>query len=171
MSMSSIIFITGGERSGKSSFAQKLALEKSDSPVYLATARVLDDEFALRVERHKKDRDQCWRTIEEPMKLSYHKLSGEVVILDCITLWLANIFYSHDKEVEVSLKYSKNEWNKFIRQDIALIAVSNELGMGVHGQTSETRRFTELHGWMNQYVAQMAQEAYLMVSGIPLKLK
>ena len=171
MSMSSIIFITGGERSGKSSFAQKIALEKCNSPVYFATARVLDDEFSLRVERHKKDRDQRWRTIEEPMKLSFHIFSGEVVVLDCITLWLANIFYSHDKDVEVSLNYAKTEWNKFISQDITLIAVSNELGMGVHGQTLETRRFTELHGWMNQHVAQIAHEAFLMVSGIPLKLK
>lgn len=165
------IFITGGERSGKSSFGEKIALEKSNSPIYLATAMVLDEEFAERVQRHKNARDERWQVIEEHINIGNHNLSGKVVVLDCITLWLTNIFYSHNKLTDTSLDFAKKEWEKFTGTDFTLIVISNELGMGVHGSSIETRRFTELQGWMNQYIAKMANEAYLMVSGLPIRLK
>ena len=169
--MAEIIFITGGQRSGKSSFAQRLAEEKSQSPVYLATARIWDEDFKSRIERHKSDRGEKWQTIEEEFQLSKHDFAGKIVLLDCITLWLTNIFYDSKNDVDQSLEIAKKEWDKFTQQDFTLIVVSNELGMGVHPINEIARKFADLQGWMNQYIAKSAKEVQLMVSGIPVKLK
>jgi len=169
--MAQITFITGGQRSGKSSFAQRLAEEKSESPIYLATARIWDEDFRLRVKRHQSDRGNQWQTIEEQINIGKHDLSGKVVLLDCITLWLTNIFYENKNSVDLSLEIAKKEWNKFIQQDFTLIVVSNELGMGIHPENELARKFADLQGWMNQYIAKSAHEVQLMVSGIPVKVK
>ncbi len=166
-----ITYITGGERSGKSGYGQSLALEKSNSPIYLATSQVMDDDFENRIKRHQSDRGSSWKTIEEPINISQHKLQGKVVLIDCITLWLYNIYYANKIDHEVAIKIAKEEWDKFIIQEFELIVISNELGMGVHGTTEEIRKFVELQGWMNQYIAGKADEAWLMVSGIPMKIK
>lgn len=166
-----ITYISGGERSGKSNYAQKLALIKSSNPVYLATAKIKDSDFAKRVKRHQADRGNCWQTVEESIYISKQLFIDRVVVLDCITLWLANIFYMLDMDTYKSLEFAKNEWNKFIHQSFRLIVVSNELGMGIHGVTQETRDFTQLQGWMNQHIAGVADEAYFLVSGIPMKIK
>ncbi len=169
--MSNIIFITGGERSGKSSFAQQMAQRLSDRPVYLATARVWDVDFADRIQRHKNERDERWTTIEEEKKLSRHKLEGKVVVLDCVTLWLTNIFADNKFDFESTLTEAKDEWNLFVKQDFTIIVVTNEIGMSLHAQTESGRKFVELQGRMNQFIAGMADEAYLMVSGINMKIK
>ncbi len=169
--MASLTFITGGARSGKSSFAQQLAEQASESPVYLATARIWDEDFAKRVKRHQEDRDERWQTIEEEKVLSKHKLGGQTVLLDCITLWLTNFYHDHDYKLEKTLDASKAEWKKFIDQDMNLIVVSNELGMGVHPEHETARKFADLQGWMNQFIAKQADEVYLMVSGIEMKIK
>lgn len=82
-----IIYVTGGARSGKSHYAQSLAESLSDRPIYLATARIMDEDFARRVERHRRDRGEQWTTVEEPLRLSDHDLTGQVVLMDCVTLW------------------------------------------------------------------------------------
>lgn len=105
--MAEIVFITGGQRSGKSSFAQKLAELKSQSPVYLATAKIWDDDFEARVKRHQNDRGKHWLTIEEEIQISKHDLKGKVVLLDCITLWLTNIFSECNYAVEKALILQK----------------------------------------------------------------
>lgn len=169
--MAQITFITGGQRSGKSSFAQRLAEEKSDAPIYLATARIWDEEFESRVKRHQTDRGEQWQTIEEQIKLSMHNLSGKVVLLDCITLWLTNIFFENNNNVDASLAFAKKEWDAFTTQDFTLLVVSNELGMGVIPENKMARQFADLQGWMNQYIAKNANEVNLMVSGIPVKIK
>lgn len=169
--MAEITFITGGQRSGKSSFAQRLAEEKSESPIYLATARIWDEDFKSRVKRHQSDRADQWQTIEEEIEISKHKLAGKVVLLDCITLWLTNIFYENKSDVDASLELAKSEWDKFTTQDFTLLVVSNELGMGVHPENEMTRKFADLQGWMNQYIAKSANAVQLMVSGIPVKIK
>ena len=166
-----IIYITGGERSGKSSYARQRALQLSDKPVYLATAQVKDAEFAARVARHKAARGDQWQLIEKPFAISGMKLEDRVVVLDCITLWLTNIFFREEQDKEKSLAWAKNEWDKFMNQSMYCIVVSNELGMGVHGERQLTRDFVELQGWMNQHISATADEAWLMVSGIPLRLK
>ena len=169
--MAKITFIAGGQRSGKSCFAQRLAEEKSDNPVYLATARIWDEDFLARVKRHQADRGGQWQTIEEKIEISRHDFWGKVVLLDCITLWLTNIFNDSDYDVETSLSTAKEEWNKMIMQDCTLIVVSNELGMGIHSENEAARKFADLQGWMNQYIARSADLVYLMISGIPLKVK
>lgn len=168
--MTKITFITGGARSGKSRFAQQLAEKSSGSLVYIATARVWDDDFQKRIRRHQSDRGQNWQTIEEQVFISRHNLAGKTVVLDCVTLWLTNIFFENN-DIETSLEFAKGEWSRFIQADFTLYAVSNELGMGVHPENEIARKFADLQGWMNQYVAQKADDVYLMVSGIPLKIK
>ena len=169
--MVTIIFITGGERSGKSSFAQKMAEHLSDEPVYLATARIWDQDFAERIERHKSDRDERWTTIEEEKVLSRHDLTDKVVVLDCITLWLTNLFADHKFEFAPALAQATEEWQRFVNQKFTLIVVTNEIGMSLHAQTESGRKFVELQGRINQLIAGMANEAYLMVSGISIKIK
>lgn len=169
--MLKITFITGGARSGKSSFAQQLAEQSSENPIYLATAKIWDEDFAKRVKRHQDDRDERWQTIEEEKELSKHNLSGRTVLLDCITLWLTNFFYEHNYKLDETLEVAKKEWLEFTKQDMNLIVVSNELGMGVHPENEVARKFADLQGWMNQFIAKQADEVMLMVSGIPIKIK
>ena len=90
-----ITYISGGERSGKSGHAQALALESSNHPVYLATAKVWDKDFEERVKRHQSDRDERWTSIEEEIRLSSVLTHGQSVVVDCVTLWLTNIFSKH----------------------------------------------------------------------------
>lgn len=169
--MANIIFITGGQRSGKSSYAMQKALELSDHPVYLATSRVWDDDFKQRVERHKNDRSDQWINIEEDKEISKVDLENKVVVLDCITLWLTNYFSDQNYDIEQSIKEAQKEWDQFIKKDITVFVISNEIGMGVHAQSEGARKFTDLQGWMNQYIAKTAGEVILMVSGIPMKVK
>jgi adenosylcobinamide kinase / adenosylcobinamide-phosphate guanylyltransferase len=170
--MAKIIFITGGQRSGKSSFAQKIAKNLSHNPYYLATARVLDEEFALRVKRHQADRDKSWKLIEEDINISQTNIpSLSVVVIDCITLWLTNLFIDMQDDTDTVLAAAKKEWDAFTQKDITIIAVSNEIGMGVIPANADARKFADLQGFMNQYIAGTSNETYLMVSGIPLTVK
>lgn len=167
-----LYFITGGQRSGKSSYAQKLALEKSDNPVYLATARIWDEDFRQRVQRHQSDRGAEWTNLEETVNISDAGVTGRVVVLDCITLWLTNLFFDHqEKSVDEVLTMAKAEFDRLLKKEATLIVISNEIGLGGHAESAVARRFTDLQGWMNQYIASLADEAVLMVSGLPLKLK
>ena len=169
--MKKIILITGGQRSGKSTKAEELALQLSDNPVYLATAHIWDEEFSIRVQKHKERRGPQWTNIEEEINLSKHDVTGRVVVIDCITLWLTNIFYQADSEVDKSLEAAKKEFDAFTQRDATYIFVTNEIGLGGVSTNQLQRKFTDLQGWMNQYVAQKADEVILMVSGIPVKVK
>lgn len=169
--MRKIIFITGGTRSGKSGYAQGLAESFSANPLYLATARQWDDDFRARIRRHQADRSEMWTTLEEEKQPSRHDLSGKTVLMDCVTLWLTNIFHDNQYDLNRSLEEAKAEWNRFIEQDFTLIVVSNEIGMSLHATDETSRRFTDLQGWINQHIAKTADEVYLTVSGIPLKIK
>jgi adenosylcobinamide kinase/adenosylcobinamide-phosphate guanylyltransferase len=166
-----IYYITGGERSGKSRFAQQLALELTDSPVYIATSRIWDNDFGERVQRHKNERDERWNNVEEEKQLSKIHLTDKVAVVDCVTLWLTNYFVDTKNNVEESLKQAKTEFDKLSQLETTLIIISNEIGMGVHADTEVGRKFVELQGWMNQYIAAKANKAILMVSGIPLTIK
>ena len=167
-----IYLITGGERSGKSSYAQNLALQHSDSPVYVATARKWDTDFENRIDRHQQERDERWTNIEEEKYLSKIDFREKVALIDCVTLWLTNFFVDHKNDVELSLEEAKKEFLSIAKHENAtLIIVTNEIGMGVHAETHIGRKFTELQGWMNQFLASNADEVVLMVSGIPVKIK
>lgn len=167
-----IYLITGGERSGKSSYAQNLALKLSDTPMYVATARKWDDDFQNRIDRHQQERDGRWTNIEKEKHLSEIDFSGKVALIDCVTLWLTNFFVDHKNDVPLSLEEAKKEFLAIANHENAtLIIVTNEIGMGVHAETHIGRKFTELQGWMNQFLASNADEVVLMVSGIPVKIK
>ena len=169
--MKKIILITGGQRSGKSTKAEELALSLSTHPVYLATAHIWDDEFRERVKKHQECRGPEWTNIEEEIHLSRHDLTGRVVVIDCITLWLTNLFYQFDSEVDRTLESAKKEFDAFTQNDATYIFVTNEIGLGGVSTNQLQRKFTDLQGWMNQYIAQKADEVILMVSGITLKVK
>lgn len=167
-----IYLITGGERSGKSSYAQDLALRLSNSPLYVATARKWDADFKNRIDRHQLDRDERWTNIEKEKHLSEIDFSGKVALIDCVTLWLTNFFVDTKNDVTESLEQAKKEFLLMASQENAtLIIVTNEIGMGVHAETHIGRKFTELQGWMNQFLASKADEVVLMISGIPVKIK
>ncbi|KQB43012.1 bifunctional adenosylcobinamide kinase/adenosylcobinamide-phosphate guanylyltransferase [Flavobacterium aquidurense] len=167
-----IYLITGGERSGKSNYAQNLALQLSESPLYVATARKWDDDFKSRIDRHQQERDERWTNIEEEKYLSKIDFTRKTALIDCVTLWLTNFFTDHKYDVILSLEEAKKEFLSIANQENAtLIIVTNEIGMGVHAETHIGRKFTELQGWMNQFLASNADEVILMVSGIPVKIK
>lgn len=168
-----ITLITGGERSGKSRFAQEMAMKETPTPVYLATARVWDDEFRLRIERHRRDRGEQWTNLEEEKFLSRHELAGRTVVIDCVTLWLTNFFCDagNDCPLDDILREAREEFDRFTRHAAHYIFVSNEIGMGGVPIDPVQRRFTDLQGWMNQYIAARADEVVLMVSGIPVGVK
>jgi len=164
--------ITGGERSGKSGYGQDLAMSLSKNPMYIATARNWDGDFQKRIDRHQKDRDENWVNIEKEKQLSEIDFSGKVALIDCVTLWLTNFFVDTKNDVELCLEQAKKEIELVMQQkDITIIVITNEIGMGVHAATPIGRKFTELQGWMNQYLAKKADKVVLMVSGIPVPIK
>ena len=168
--MKKVILITGGARSGKSRYAEELALSLSKTPVYVATAHVWDDEFRERVKKHQERRGPEWTNIEEEKQLSKLNLTGRVAVIDCITLWCTNFFFDL-QNVDKALDDLKREFNQFTAHDATYIFVTNEIGMGGVSENAVQRKFTDLQGWMNQYIAQKADEVILMVSGIPVKIK
>jgi len=164
--MKKIILITGGQRSGKSSYAECLALSLSPHPLYFATAHIWDEEFAERVRRHQERRGPEWTTIEEERYLSRHKVAGQVVLVDCCTLWATN-FMQEDNPLQQLCE----EFDRFTSQEATYIFVTNEIGMGGTSTNALQRKFTDVLGWLNQYVAKCSDEVVLMVSGIPVKIK
>ena len=160
-----IILITGGQRSGKSRQAEELALSLSANPIYLATAHIWDDEFRDRVRKHQERRGPQWTNIEEEKYLSRHDLTGRVVVIDCVTLWLTNFFFE-TPDIDQTLETVKQEVDRFTAHDATYIFVTNEIGCGGVSENAVQRKFTDLQGWMNQYIASKADEVVLMVSGI-----
>lgn len=169
--MKKVILITGGARSGKSSYAEQMALQFSAHPVYMATARIWDDEFRERVCKHQERRGPEWTNIEEEKTLSVHNVSGRVVLIDCVTLWCTNFFFDMEANVQESLAAVKREFDAFTVQDAVFIFVTNEIGCGAVSENQIQRKFTDMQGWMNQYIAAHADEVFWMVSGIPVKVK
>jgi adenosylcobinamide kinase/adenosylcobinamide-phosphate guanylyltransferase len=183
--MGKIILVTGGQRSGKSTYAEKMALDLSgdNKCIYMATAKVWDDEFAKRVALHKQRRGEQWINIEEEKFLSKHNVAGKVVLIDCVTLWSTNFFFeistSQENEsssekgnvVKRSLEAVKDEFDKFTQQDATFVFVTNEIGLSGVSENKIQRQFTDLLGWLNQYIASKADDVYFMVSGIPIKIK
>ena len=168
--------ITGGQRSGKSRYGEQLAEQLSEHPIYMATARIWDEEFERRVQRHQERRGDRWTTIEEEKWLSKHDVTGKVVLVDCLTLWCTNFFFDgqgdgQEYDVDALLRMMEDEFERFTRQDATFIFVTNEVGCGGVSENALQRRFTDLQGWLNQYVASRADEVILMVSGIAVKVK
>ncbi len=200
--MKRIVLITGGQRSGKSTYAEKLALDMAKGKaVYMATAKIWDEEFAQRVQMHQERRGAQWINIEEPKFLSRHDVSGKVVLVDCVTLWSTNFFFDEYEQmtngeqtscdgtggdnstmgkeeaqrqalmVQRVLDKIKREFDEFTKQDATYVFVTNEIGLSGVSDNKVQRQFTDLLGWLNQYIAGKADEVVFMVSGIPVKIK
>ena len=169
-----IIFITGGCRSGKSRYALDYANRHFSKKMYLATCEVLDEEMALRVTNHKKMRGPEWQTVEEPIeiveKIRQYEDKVEVILLDCITLWLSNLLIKWNNDLRVMEEV--NQLIDTIKQSQTFfIMVSNEVGMGIVPAEPLSRRFRDLAGMANQKIAEMADTVIFTVSGIPIFLK
>lgn len=169
--MRHITLITGGTRSGKSSYAERLALQLSPTPVYLATARIWDEDFRQRVELHRQRRQQHWLNLEEEKYLSRHDVGGKVVLVDCVTLWCTNFFFDLQSDTAKALEEMQQEFDRFTSQEATFIFVTNEVGMGGTSDNEVQRKFAYLQVYINQYIAARADRVVLMVSGIPLTVK
>ncbi|TSA80142.1 bifunctional adenosylcobinamide kinase/adenosylcobinamide-phosphate guanylyltransferase [Deinococcus detaillensis] len=165
-----LIYITGGARSGKSSFAERQALHLSGHAVtYLATAQAFDGEMRARIERHQSDRPAEWITLEEPLDVvtALQAAHTPTVLLDCLSLWVSNLMLAELEDGEVLARV-----DDLLRRNTAtLIVVSNEVGLGIVPDNALARRYRDLLGWANQRFAAAADEAHLLVSGLPLRLK
>lgn len=166
-----LVYVSGGVRSGKSAYAQQRALELTANPVYVATAKIWDEDFRERVKRHQEERGPEWTSFEAYRNLQQLPLENRVVVIDCVTLWLTNFFMDYENDIDLSLAGFKKEIDQLILLPGTFIIISNELGMGMHAETAIGRKFADLQGWANQYVAAKAAEAIFIVSGIPLFLK
>ena len=179
------ILMIGGARSGKSSFAQELAL-KLDKPVlFVATAEAGDEEMRHRIEKHQKARPSAWRTLEVTThvgkEISQKIGEAQVVIIDCITLLVNNVFgqYSHQntEQIDASLMEKKltNEIGELVecinQVNASFIIVTNEVGTGLVPANKVGRLYRDLLGRANQILARRADEIYLMVAGLPLPIK
>lgn len=166
-----IVFITGGARSGKSRYAQNVALSLTRTPVYVATAKDWGGDFSERIKTHQSDRGAEWTNYETLKYVSTLPLKNKVVVIDCVTLWLTNFFIEYKNDIHQSLAAFTSEIDALNHMNGTFLIVSNEIGMGVHAESENGRKFTDLHGWANQYAASIAEKVVLMVSGIPVTIK
>ena len=167
-----ITVITGGQRSGKSVFAESLALRRSERPIYVATARIFDEEFRHRVDIHRLRRKKRWISLEEPLWVGSIEVAPKsVVLVDCLTLLSTNWLFECNENTDEALDNVRRELNLLFSNDADFIVVTNEIGLGGVSPNALQRKFADLQGAVNQSVAALADEVYMVVSGIPLKIK
>ncbi|WP_438347353.1 bifunctional adenosylcobinamide kinase/adenosylcobinamide-phosphate guanylyltransferase [Paenibacillus sp. FA6] len=183
-----ITLVTGGARSGKSSFAEKLCMSISQEAVYVATAQAFDDEMKERIALHKLQRDEAnyrWRTVEEPFQLVKllsawrenslgEEDSAPTILVDCLTLWLSNILLSVEgktdmfEQVKAEILQLVDEVQLYPGQ---LIMVTNEVGNGIVPEYPLGRIYRDLAGIMNQAISRNCAQVFLVTAGIPIELK
>lgn len=177
-----LILIIGGARSGKSKFAEKVAISLGSKITYIATAASLDDEMAERIRLHQALRPKDWVTVEEQENVIEVILSGckgDVFLLDCLTLWLTNILLDDQlpepgttkAEKELYIMEQAARIADAVESGVHLIVVSNEVGMGIVPESPLSRTFRDLAGKVNQVLASKAEHVYLVIAGLPLELK
>jgi Adenosyl cobinamide kinase/adenosyl cobinamide phosphate guanylyltransferase len=182
-----IILITGGARSGKSTYAEKLAESFGENILYIATAIPFDDEMRLRIKKHREQRPAYWETVEA-YKDMHLALEGKLrarnaVLLDCITVMVTNILFEicpyFDKinieDIDMLEESVNNQIDRLVEiakaSGVPFIMVTNETGMGIVPDNKISRIFRDFAGRVNQKLAAAASEVYLCVSGIPVKIK
>ena len=189
---SRLILILGGARSGKSAFAERLATDSRRTVAFIATATADDDEMRERIARHRASRSREWHTLEEPLDLAGALLQAyklaDVVLLDCITLWLGNMLLQESGQVESDDKGKEVTSNLFdervLKQIEALLAViqsaephktlivvTNEVGLGIVPAYALGRVYRDTLGYVNQLLAHAADRVYLMVAGMAVDIK
>jgi adenosylcobinamide kinase/adenosylcobinamide-phosphate guanylyltransferase len=171
--VASTTLVLGGARSGKSRFALD-AQSAQARVVFLATALAGDREMRERIERHRAERPRHWRTIEEPCELTARvreaSVAADVVIVDCLTVWVANLMLRGDPDDHV-LEQADELTALLALRPVDVTLVSNEVGLGVHPATADGRHFRDLLGTVNQRIATAVDRVVLMVAGIPLTVK
>lgn len=172
--MQKLILITGGARSGKSSFAQHLATMQGADVLFVATAEAGDDDMATRIARHRAERPPGWHTLEVAREVARSlkaRQPAPVVILDCVTLWVTNLLLTTDMSWETASAELDALLRWYHEQSIVLIVVSNEVGLGIVPADDLSRAFREWLGWFNQRLAAEANEVYLMIAGLAVEMK
>jgi len=166
-----LTLVLGGARSGKSALAVELARRQDRPVVYVATASAGDDDMAARIERHRGERPDHWTTIEEPIDLSgaLERSAGSMVVIDCLTLWTSNLLECGTTDDEVTAR-ATSVASRAIRRDAPTVAISNEVGMGIHPETPLGRRYRDVLGRVNQAWAAAAGTSLLLVAGRAVRL-
>lgn len=179
------VLITGGARSGKSGFAERLAMHRGTHGIYIATSQIYDEEMRERVSHHRRQRETAgfpWMTREEPLALQELLTSGglggedpqAVVLVDCLTLWLTNWLLKVESEPdceELVMRQIKVLATAVSSYSGHLLFVTNEVGDGIVPEYPLGRQFRDLAGWMNQRLAEVCEEVFLVTAGIPIELK
>lgn len=171
MANKNITLILGGARSGKSRLAEKFALNLNLTPVYLATGEARDAEMRARITAHKEDRGDIWKTIEEPININdvliAESQKNAVILVDCLTLWLSNLFendFNIEEQVGLLIEALKQTTGP-------VILVSNDVGQGIVPINELARNFRDESGRLNQKIAAIAQNVYSVTAGLPIPLK
>lgn len=171
--MADVVYVTGGARSGKSSFALECA-ERYGKKAFLATAEPFDEEMAARVEKHREERGSDFFTVEEPVYLDKALRNvpkdTEVIIVDCLTVWAGNLLYKLESN-EAIMSHVERLLDVLQNPPCNIILVSNEVGMGIVPENAMAREFRDIAGIINQKVASVSTEAYFLCSGLPVRLK
>ena len=165
------VLVTGGARSGKSLYAEGLVNASQRERIYVATCTPFDDEMHQRIDRHRDQRGEGWRTIEEPRDLAgviaAESTEGRAILIDCLTLWLSNLIFAEaDPEAETArlagaLRAAPGP----------VVLVTNEVGSGIVPDNALARRFRDEQGRLNRRIAELADVAVLVAAGLPLVLK
>ena len=170
-----IIFVTGGARSGKSTFAQSRGESIPGRRFFLATAEAFDDEMELRIRRHREQRGDRWDTREEAVNLGEAIRSArgayETVLVDCLTVWMSNLMHRYREQYTAASRMVDEFFRGLEEFQGTSIVVSNEVGMGIVPDNQLARDYRDRLGFLNQRAARAADEVYLLCSGIPLKIK
>lgn len=179
--MGKIILVTGGARSGKSQFAEKLALKLGKSRVaYIATAQIFDDEMAHRIKVHKERRGKNWLTFESPFDadktISSAAKNFDVILFDCVTMYLSNFLCNANLDDEEKIfadfkKLIENLIDATKNSGATVIFVSNEVGAGIVPENKLARKFRDLAGLANQMIAAEAEKVFLTVAGFAVDIK
>ncbi|UBV44877.1 bifunctional adenosylcobinamide kinase/adenosylcobinamide-phosphate guanylyltransferase (plasmid) [Deinococcus taeanensis] len=166
-----LVFVTGGARSGKSRFAENRAAQTGGPVTYVATAQAFDDEMRDRIGRHRADRPGDWETVEEPLHPADAVRSAPpgAVLLDCLSLWVSNLMLA-DWPDEAVLRAADDLLLACAARRAPAVLVTNEVGFGIVPDNALARRYRDLLGWVNQRAAAASDEAWLLVSGRPLRL-
>lgn len=164
------VLILGGARSGKSRYAQERIEARGGAMVYIATAEARDDEMAQRIALHRMDRGQDWQTFEAPIDLPgaiRTCVSADAILVDCLTLWLSNVMLAG-----LSIPTARDDLIAAVEAcSVPIALIANEVGLGIVPDNALARRFRDEAGWLNQKLAEVAQEVVFLAAGLPMVLK